>query len=87
MTLYLACNEDFQSKEHPEKCGDAYVGCLRIDCALSGADRCDFWSPPGNVYRTLSPIEMILADEGTNDQGVVIINDLQDSREAIPISN
>lgn len=36
------------------------VGCLRMDCASSGADRSGFWVIPGKVKRVLSPIEEML---------------------------
>ena len=34
------------------------VGCLRWECAETGADRMGFWVPPGVVERVLSPLEL-----------------------------
>ncbi len=40
----------------------SYVGCLRWDCADTGADMMGFWFPPGAVKRVLSPLERLLND-------------------------
>lgn len=58
------------------------VGCIRWDCAETGADRSGFWHPPGQVYRVASALEMVLA---TND--VVMINNLRDPEEAVPLDD
>ena len=50
----------------------AFVGCLRWDCAESGVDVCGSWSPPGKVERFPSPLEMCL-----QSQGMVIVPDLR----------
>lgn len=53
---YAVC---YQHGEH-----EALVGCLRWDCADTGADMCGRWMPPGNVERFPSPIELAL--QGNN---------------------
>lgn len=60
-------------KKNPEP---QLVGCLRWDCAATGADRAGFWVMPGKVRRVLSPIELLIA---TNN--VVITQDLSDTKE------
>lgn len=47
------------------------VGCLRWNCAATGADRAGFWVPPGQVKRVQSPLERAIAADG-----IVIIEDL-----------
>lgn len=37
------------------------VGCLRWDCADTGAHMCGHWMPPGKVERCPSPLELALA--------------------------
>jgi hypothetical protein len=59
------------------------VGCFDWNCAESGADRRGFWVMPGKVQRVLSPLEMIFANGPLGKP--VIVNDLSDPREAIPI--
>lgn len=56
------------------------VGCLRWDCAQTGADRAGFWMPPGEVERVLSPLEQIMLDP---THQVVIVGDLGDRNEAV----
>jgi len=54
------------------------VGCLRMNCADTGADRAGFWVPSddkireGTVHRIMSPIEQCMA---TGKQ--VIVDDLK----------
>ena len=73
VTLYMPTNESFIPPEYAvrykgdERC---FVGCLRWNCADSGADMCGHWMPPGEVERCLSPIELAL---GGN---MVIVPDL-----------
>lgn len=55
-----------------------YVGCLRWNCSISGADRAGFWIPPGMILRTPSPLELAL-----NSNEPVIIEDLGDIRKAL----
>lgn len=59
-----------------------YVGCLRWNCADSGADRTGFWILPGKVQRCLSPLEECLRGEK-----VVIIDDLSDPDQATLIED
>lgn len=53
-----------------------YVGCLRRDCAESGADRAGFWQPPQGVYRQPTALELMLANPGMG----VIMHDVSDPR-------
>ncbi len=59
------------------------VGCLRFDCANTGADRAGFWVPgkdgKGRVHRIPTIFEMMLASE---DPSPIIIQDLTDMGEA-----
>ena len=48
-----------------------YVGCLRWDCAETGADRAGFWRMPGKVERHPTPIEECL-----NSGEMVIVENL-----------
>ena len=57
----------------------AYVGCLRWECADTGADRAGFWVMPGKVRRVLSVFEQVML---TND--VIIVGDVSDPAEAVP---
>lgn len=58
------------------------VGCLGWDCADTGADRAGFWVMPGKVKRVATVYEMLMA---TGGEGSIIIGDLSDSCQAIPI--
>ncbi len=58
------------------------VGCLRWECADSGADRAGFWEMPGQVLRVASPLEMAFA---TGE--VQVTQNLADPTQAIPIQN
>ncbi len=60
------------NKEH-----NSYVGCLRWNCAESGADRAGFWYPPGQVMRVPSPLEMAM-----QNGGMICVSDLSDPKEA-----
>ncbi len=63
----------------------AAVGCLRMNCADTGADRAGFWMPGedgrGRVARVASPYEVALWT------GAVVINDLSDINEAVKHAN
>lgn len=65
-------------KEDPKR----LVGCLRLDCADTGADRVGFWVMPGKVERVLSPIEEVFMTNKT-----VIVSDLSDINQAKTIEN
>jgi len=60
------------------------VGCLRWDCADSGASRAGFWLPSETeagvavVQRVLSPLEQCMMGGGT-----VIVNDASNVAEAV----
>ncbi len=53
------------------------VGCLRYDCAISGADRKGFWMPPGEVLRVPSPMEIVMSGVGK----IVICHNLSDPND------
>lgn len=62
VTLYLA-STSFKVPDYAVRySGDesCLVGCLRWNCADTGADMCGHWVPPGKVERCLSPIELAL---------------------------
>lgn len=64
-------------KENPRQ----VVGCLRMACAQSGADRSGFWVPGADgkavVLRVMSPLE-----ETLSGRKAVIVQDLADIGEA-----
>lgn len=61
ITLYTP-KQSFVVPDYAVRYGEegALVGCLRWACAVSGADLCGYWMPPGEVERVLSPIELCL---------------------------
>jgi hypothetical protein len=59
------------------------VGCLRMGCAETGADRAGFWMPPGEVMRVLSPFEEVMGQvERGKPSSPIIVEDLADPYEA-----
>jgi hypothetical protein len=87
ITLYSTSDSEFKPHEgsviyeDDENSGvTRYVGCLRWECADSGADRQGFWVLPGKVERCISPIEQALH---TGD--MVIVEDLSDRNEAVQV--
>ncbi len=67
ITLYSPVNKDFEIPKHAiifNKEHRQLVGCLRWECADSGADRAGFWVPGDNnegcVERVMSPLESSL---------------------------
>lgn len=79
VTLYSPRDKEKAMPEHAVLHSEeynSYVGCLRWNCADTGADRCGFWYPPGKVNRVPSPIEMCLQDMEKGGNGVVIVGDL-----------
>ncbi len=66
------------NKEH-----NSYVGCLRWNCAETGADRAGFWYPPGKVYRVPTPIEMCMQNMQNCRNEVVCVSDLSNPKEAV----
>ena len=54
------------------------VGCLRWECASTGADRMGFWVPPGIVHRVPSAIEMCMQAVEKKEEDVIIIIDCLD---------
>lgn len=88
ITLYLSSNPEQEvsvgSVLYREVGGKkVYVGCLRWDCARTGADRAGFWVVPGEVERCLSPLEEALQ----SPSGMVIVSDLSDRSTARPIES
>jgi hypothetical protein len=81
VTLYSLADKDMEMPNYavPYK-NNAFVGCLRWECAESGADRMGFWYPPGQVHRVLSPLEQCL-----QSGEMVIVGDLGDIQQAISI--
>jgi len=63
----------FYDKEY-----NSYIGCLRWDCAQTGADRAGFWYPPGRVIRVPSILEMAM-----QKSKMACINNLNDVEEAV----
>ena len=88
ITLYSPMDKKFKIPDYAviyNKDPLQLVGCLRWECAESGADRAGFWIPPGKVYRVLSPLEQCMGNcENGNDE-IVIVSDLHDPNQAIPI--
>lgn len=79
ITLYTPSNKDFKVPGHAiihNKDPLQLVGCLRWDCAETGADRAGFWVPPGNVQRVPTAFEIIMADVKEGDDGIVCVGDL-----------
>lgn len=63
ITLYSPNNKDYTPKKHAKIYNDeplTIVGCLRMNCADTGADRAGFWMPPGEVKRVPTAFEMIM---------------------------
>lgn len=64
VTLYSPIEEDYEPPEGSKvySFGDplVFVGCLRMDCAETGADRAGFWISPGEVSRVISPLEQVM---------------------------
>lgn len=84
VTLYTPEKKDFVMPDHAvvhQKDPLQLVGCLRWDCAETGADRAGFWIPgndgKGTVHRVPSPLELAFA----SGQGVVV-GDLGNMQEA-----
>lgn len=62
VTLYSPADPDHEMPDYAieHKGGTKskqYVGCLRWECAETGADICGIWVPPGEVKRFMSPME------------------------------
>lgn len=72
ITLYTP-DENFKAPEYSVVYKNdplQLVGCLRWDCAESGADRIGFWLPPGKVEKIMSPIEQCFR----SGQSVVVMD-------------
>ncbi|MFA6493061.1 MAG: hypothetical protein WCV58_02920, partial [Patescibacteria group bacterium] len=80
ITLYSASDKTFEPPKHAVYYWDGkrrcFVGCMRFNCAESGADRAGFWVPPGVVKRVASPLELALSSGST-----VVVSDLSDQNE------
>lgn len=81
VTLYTRRNKDFVIPS----CAIIFahdplqlVGCLRWNCAESGADRAGFWLPPGQVYRVPTPLEIVMSGE----KEILAVNNLSDIKKA-----
>jgi len=67
ITLYMSAKEDFTPPEYAVEYNpdnrkkSSYVGCIRWDCADTGADVCGNWGFDKQVHRKQSPIEIALA--------------------------
>ncbi len=90
VTLYLAPSpkEGFKIPEgavryfeNNDEGTECLVGCLRFECAVSGADRQGFWIPPGKVARVPSPIELLLSQGNQDKTKMVIVSDLSDPND------
>lgn len=85
VTLYAA-GENFRVPDYAvvfNKKPLQVVGCLRVRCADTGADRMGFWMPPGQVLRVQSPMEQMIQRFSQNGENrVVIIGDLQNPSSA-----
>jgi len=67
------------------------VGCLRWNCADTGADRAGFWLPPGVIFRALSPAELALIKSLKEKEekvlsSVVVVNDVSSIEEALKLA-
>lgn len=87
-TFVSAPGVDFQIPNHAVVFNTSplqLVGCLRMSCAGSGADRAGFWVPRpdnvGGVQRVQTAFEQILANGGN----AVIIGDVNDPRQAVAL--
>lgn len=81
VTLYSPRDAECQMPEYAvlyNKDHNSYVGCLRWNCAETGADRAGFWYPPGRVVRTPSPLEVAM-----QSGEAVCVGDLGDLEEAM----
>lgn len=87
ITLNTPQNPDFTTPDHAvvhqREPRLRLVGCLRRGCSAQGMDRAGFWVMPGKVQRVQSIMEMALH----SPQGAILINDLSDISEAIPIKD
>jgi hypothetical protein len=68
ITLYIPCDDDYIAPEYaviynPDNTVNRYVGCLRWDCAETGADMCGFWGFDKQVHRVKSPLDVALETE------------------------
>ena len=80
ITLYSPSDPNFQLKADCVKHRsdpDQYVGCLRMNCADTGADLSGYWVPPGKVHRIISPIEMCLGE-----RSALLCDNICDMRQA-----
>ena len=63
VTLYTP-KKEFKIPDYAVAYGEgeqkALIGCLRWDCADTGADLCGYWVPPGVVKRISSSLEIAM---------------------------
>lgn len=66
ITLYSPAKDDFTPPEYAVEYNpdnrdkSAYVGCLRWDCAETGADMCGHWGFDKQIHRVKSPYQQAL---------------------------
>lgn len=68
ITLFTPNDKDFIVSEYAviyNKDPLALVGCLRVNCADTGADKAGFWVSPGEVKRIPTAFERIINGEET----------------------
>ena len=83
ITLYSPRDKDQKMPDYAISYKDRFVGCLRWNCAETGADRAGFWYPPGRVVRVPTLIEMCMQSMQNGGDGVVFVSDLHDPKEAM----
>jgi hypothetical protein len=85
ITLYTPAKKDFSIPEYAKIYTDKplrIVGCLRWDCAETGADRAGFWMPPGKVHRMPTAFEKLMSNDG---KGIIICENLTDPTKSMEI--
>lgn len=87
ITLYSPISDNFKIPEHAvvyEREPLQLVGCLRWDCAETGADRAGFWMPgedgKGCVERVPTVYEMVLATKGSSAIHISNTGDITEAR-------
>ncbi len=83
ITLYSPTDENFEVPDYAVVYNwelRQLVGCLRMNCADSGAGRAGFWVPPGKVFRVVSPAEMCMQGGAG-----VFVSDVTDIKEALAL--
>lgn len=87
ITLYTPTEPDFVIPEYAVVYKEEplqLVGCLRMGCCDTGADRAGFWVPntdepekrEAHVHRVLSPLEQVIMQNNRGDDSPMIFSDL-----------